>query len=391
MQLPWHQSGDHIITTDATFWLGSWTFKPLLSYQLNHRKEFHAYYDAAQATATLDMSLRTSRFDFKAFKQTKDKEWILGAQGMHQSMLNEGAEQLIPDALTEEQAIFTLLNYKYVDWQWQAGARLDRRYIDVVSTTYLNPSFSLGASCEMGKQFLLKMNAAQGFRAPNLFELKAAGVQRGFLRYEQGNPELVSEQNRELDLSLHWRGEQSLLDLTLFYNYIQDYIYRKATTELYEGYTVYKHLQEDAVLTGAELGFDWHPYDWHWMRIKTTAAYLNAKTLESAEPLPLIPPLKWTAEISAEKEEWKGFRNAYFSVSTEYTFAQELVADNEAPSKAYSIMHMSAGASLSKHLDVGLSVNNLLNTAYVPHLSFLKEYGIYEPARNFMLKLTAHF
>ena len=36
--LPWQQVGDHIITTQATFWCGGWKFKLHISCQLNHRK-----------------------------------------------------------------------------------------------------------------------------------------------------------------------------------------------------------------------------------------------------------------------------------------------------------------------------------------------------------------
>ncbi len=43
---------------------------------------------------------------------------------------------------------------------------------------------------------------ASGFRAPNLAELTSFGVHHGSNRFEIGNPDLESEQNFQMDLSM---------------------------------------------------------------------------------------------------------------------------------------------------------------------------------------------
>lgn len=403
MEFPWQQSGDHIITTDATFWSGDWTFKPMVSYQLNHRKEFEEHEEEDKEDseeehkheeAALDMSLRTSRFDFKAYRQGENAEWILGTQAMHQTNTNEGEEQLVPDALTQDAALFTLLNWKQNNWQWQAGARADMRKIYVVNVldnTYVNPSFSLGATYHLGEHMVLRANTAQGFRAPNLFELTAEGVHHGAIRYEQGNTKLDSEQNLEMDVSAHWHSKHAVIDVAIFQNNIRNYIYSRPTDMVFDGYTVYEHVQDDAELRGAEIGFDWHPHPWHWLHIKTTAAYVEATNQKTNNPLPMIPPLKLHGEISAEQAEWNGLSNVYLSLESEYAFGQEKVASEEEVSEAYHLLHLSAGASVSKQLSFGLSVNNLLNTEYIPHLSLLKEVHMYEPGRNIIAKISYSF
>lgn len=400
MEFPWQQSGDHIITTDATFWSGDWTFKPMVSYQLNHRKEFEEHEEEDEEDseeehkheeAALDMSLRTSRFDFKAYRQGENAEWILGTQAMHQTNTNEGEEELIPDAITKDAALFTLLNWKQSDWQLQAGARLDMRQIDIVEEPYINPSFSFGTTYHLGEHLLLRANAAQGFRAPNLFELTAEGAHHGAIRYEQGNINLKSEKNIEVDVSAHWHSKHAVIDVAVFQNNIRDYIYSSPTNDTIDGLHVYEHLQNDAILRGAEVGFDWHPHPWHWLHIKTTAAYVEATNQETNNPLPMIPPLKLHGEISAEQAEWNGLSNVYLSLESEYAFGQEKVASEEEVSEAYHLLHLSAGASVSKQLSFGLSVNNLLNTEYIPHLSLLKEVHMYEPGRNIIAKISYSF
>lgn len=397
MESPWQQSGDHIITTDATFWSGNWTFKPMVSYQLNHRKEFEEHEEeptSIEEHAALDMSLRTSQFDFKAYKQGEKTEWILGTKSMHQTNTNEGEEQLIPDATTQDAALFTQLNWKQNNWQWQGGARADMRKIqvlDVLDNTYLNSSFSIGATYHLGEHMVLRANTAQGFRAPNLFELTAEGVHHGAIRYERGNSSLKSEKNLEFDLSAHWHSKHVVVDFAIFQNNIRDYIYSSGTDSMIDNLHVYEHLQDDAKLRGAEIGFDWHPHPWHWLHITTTAAYVEATNLQTGSPLPMIPPLKWNAELSAEQTEWNGLSNVYLSVESEYAFGQEQVAPEEEMSEAYHLLHLSVGTSLSQRFSLGLSINNLLNTEYIPHLSLLKEAYIYEPGRNIVTKLSYNF
>lgn len=404
LEFPWQQSGDHIITTDATFWSGDWTFKPMVSYQLNHRKEFEEHEEEAEHSlgdsgqeeehAALDMSLRTSRIDFKAFREGENVEWIVGAQAMHQTNFNEGEEELIPDATTQDAAFFTLLNWKQNNWQWQAGARIDGRRIVAVKTmdkTYFDPSFSLGTTYHLGDRSVLRANLAQGFRAPNLFELTADGAHHGSFRYEQGNVNLDSEKNLEMDVSVHRHSKHLALDVALFHNRIRNYIYSSSTTDTIDGYRVYKHIQDDAMLRGAEIGLDWHPHPWHWLHLKTSIAYVEATNLETKNPLPMIPPLKWNAELSVEPEEWLGLKDFYFSLESEYAFGQDKVAETENTSEAYHLLHLATGVAIDKQLNIGFTVHNLLNTEYIPHLSLLREVGLFEPGRNGMIKISYQF
>ena len=41
--------------------------------------------------------------------------------------------------------------------------------------------------------------------------------------------------------------------------------------------------------------------------------------------------------------------------------------------------------------EFSIHIDNLLDTEYIPHLSLLKESGIYEPGRNFVFKYSVKF
>lgn len=403
MQMPWQQIGDHIVTTQATFWWGDWTLKPHVSYQLNHRKEFeehdHEFESEEESDeAVLDMELRTFRYDFKALNTHKDWEVILGSQGMSQNNNNVGEEWLIPNADTRDAALLSLLNWKRQNLQLQFGARYDYRTIQVCEEggftlddkQFNNASFSFGGTFHIDEHSLLRANLAQGYRAPSLFELYAEGAHHGAIRYELGNAHLKSEKNREWDVNFHKHGEHMALDVAFFDNYINDFIYSNPTGEQIGNYAVYEHVQDRARLYGGEFGLDFHPHILHDLHLKSTLAVVYGENLRLNEPLPLMPPLTWKNEIHMNWDAWKCFRQIFLKVEMDYYAKQDRVSSEELVSEAYHLVNLGLGAEV-KQVNMGLFARNVFNILYVPHLSMLKEQGIYNPGRNISLKLSYSF
>jgi iron complex outermembrane receptor protein len=404
-EMPWQQIGDHIITTQATFWWGDWTLKPHVSYQLNHRKEFeeHEYEEEeteeehAELTdkAALDMELRTLRYDFKASNSYKSWDWIVGSQGMHQSNTNVGEEWLIPNALTQDAALFGLANWKRNKLRMQFGARIDYREINTSAENvftenqnqYHNSSYSLGGTYRISEHLLMRANLAQGYRAPSLFELYANGTHHGAFRYEVGNANLESERNREVDFSLHVQTEHLALDIAVYDNHIDQFIYSQPTGEMIDGYPVFAHVQDEARLYGGEFGFDFHPHIWHDLHLKSTLAYVNGENLAINEPLPLMPPFNWNNEVEMHWDDWKLFSNVYLKLEHQYFAAQNRVANAESTSVAYGIVNVGMGARIAD-VQIGLFGRNILNKEYIPHLSMLKDQGVFNPGRNIALKIS---
>ena len=395
--MPWQEVGDHIMTTQATFWWGGWKLKPHVSYQLNHRKEFE---DSEVDEAELDMELRTSRFDFKASNSYKNWDVIIGSQGMHQENENVGEEWLIPNAHINDIALLGLVNWNKNKLQVQFGTRYDYREIVPIITPdlllsasfeeFYNPSFSLGGTYEISEKMVFRSNFAQGYRAPSLFELFAEGVHHGAQRYELGNANLKSENNRELDMSLHYHNEHIVLDIALFDNHINNFIYSSPTGDIIDGHFVYEQLQDKARLYGGEFGMDFHPHIWHDLHLKSTVSVVYGENLNTDEPLPLMPPLTWRNEARMEWGNWKSLNDIYLKIEAAYYGEQNRVSSEELPSGAYTLVDLGFGASV-KNFELGLFARNLFNTSYIPHLSLLKDQGIYSPGRNVAIKLSTNF
>ncbi len=401
MENPWQQVGDHFVTTEGVFWLNNWTLKPFISYQLNHRKEFEEEHEEIHTDehkeeheeAALDMTLRTTRFDLKALKSNNQYEIIFGSQGMYQMNNNFGHEVLIPNAETKDISLYTLLNKRKGNFQIQTGLRADLRTINFLnkSVDFLDYTYSLGGTYNLSERYVFRANIAKGYRPPNLYELSADGEHHGAHRYEIGDENLTSENNLETDFSLHIHGEHYAFDVAVFHNLIDDYIYLSSTSDTSdEGMTVYKHYQNDARLYGGEAGVDFHPHFMHDLHLHSTISVVYADNLESNEPLEMIPPAKWNNEIEYVFTDLSFADKLKLALNYNYHFAQDRISTSEEITASYSLINASFGIEKGAH-QLSIHAQNLMNVEYIPHLSLLKESGIFEQGRSISLKYSVKF
>ncbi len=396
----YQQIGDHFVTAEGMFWKNNWTFKPFVSYQLNHRKEFEEEHHEHEEEgvveegehAALDMGLRTSRYDFKALRSNGVFELILGSQGMYQTNTNEGEEILVPDATTNDLALYTLINKKINNFQVQAGARMDYREVSLpIIKQFKDYSYSFGSTFQPSEKYVFRANLAKGFRAPNLYELSADGEHHGAERYEVGDENLISEKNLEVDFSFHIHGVHYVFDVSLFHNYINDYIYLTPTADTSgKGLTVYRHYQDDALLYGGEAGIDFHPHILHDLHIKSTISLVFGDNLELEQPLVMIPPHKWNNELEYTFKNISFADKCVLSLNANYYFKQDRISSEEDITNAYTLVNFSSGLTKGKH-QISLHIHNLLDKEYTPHLSLLKEQRIPEQGRSISLKYAITF
>src|SRR5690606_14454291 len=117
---------------------------------------------------------------------------------------------------------------------------------------------------------ILRLNAASGFRAPNLAELTSNGVHEGTNRYEIGNGNLESEQNFQTDLNLEFDGTHFGFFVNGFYNHVNNYIYASPTGEIMDDNVVFRYVQDDAALYGGEAGIHIHPHPLDWLHLESS-------------------------------------------------------------------------------------------------------------------------
>ena len=152
----------------------------------------------------------------------------------------------------------------------------------------------------------------------------------------------------------------------------------------------YQHYQNDALLYGGEAGVDFHPHILHDLHMKSTVSLVFGQNLELEEPLAMIPPHKWNNEIEYTFKNISFADRAVISINYNHYFAQDRISSEEEITDAYSLINASCGINKGNH-SFSLHAQNLLNTAYVPHLSLLKEQGVFEQGRSITFKYSVNF
>jgi iron complex outermembrane receptor protein len=324
---------------------------------------------------------------------------------MYQINRNKGEEILVPDATTTDAGLYATTDYHYTkDSYWQAGIRLDSRfingdthgevddekYIPSFSKRYIAFIFSTGIYQRLAEHFSLRTSLSSGYRAPNMFELLSNGVHEGTNRFEIGDQELRTENSYQVDLSLDYRTDHVDFFVNPYFNYIRDYIFLKPSGEIRENLPVYYYRQANVYLFGGETGFHFHPHPLDWLHLQ--ASYSNTYGQDTYnQDLPLMPSSKINSTASANFSGEKAIRKFSIFLQYQYSFKQNHIAEYETPTDAYSVTN--AGIYVEFKINryrllANAAVNNLFNKCYYDHLSRYKTEEIYNMGRNIVFKLT---
>ncbi len=399
----WYQDLEsQMITSDNKMFFDKIKAAALFSFQQNHRRLQGS--ELTPARTLVDMNLKTFSYTLKADYTPNENFGVnFGVQGLWQKNKNGDApDHVIPDAEKSGFSAFAVAKYNLKDlFIPEAGIRFDHNRIAVpahdgketIDNKYDNVSFSLGSVINLSERFLIRLNAASSFRNPNIAELTQDGLHGA--RYETGNPALKNQRNKEADIGLHAHTRHFTMGLNLFYNNIDNYIYLEKTGDTtQEGYFIYRYNQSGAVLYGGEATVHLHPHPWDWLHLKASYAYILGKK-EDDSYLPMIPANKLYGEIMVKAKRWKGFRESYARLACNYVFAQNHPSEFEEPSAAYTLVSLSAGTHIllsdKRMIELYLTADNLLNTAYTDHLSTLRDVNLFNMGRNITLTVKIPF
>lgn len=411
--LPNQLIGNHILSLDNKFFLENSSIDFKVGYLFNNRKEFEDHHHeeeeipgeeeeehlGEEVEPALEMHLETLNYDLKYnLPEWKNFQTIVGVQGMYQTNSNFGEEVLIPDAEVQDFGVLATSHYHLPRLDLQAGLRFDRRtletdmmgvagtegFFEPISRTFTSYNGAFGIKYDLFKSVVTRLNAATGFRAPNLSELTSNGAHEGTNRFEKGNPNLENEQNFQLDLAMEFRNEHFEIFLNGFYNKINNYIFLEPTGVFIEEDLVYEYFQNDAFLYGGEAGLHLHPHPVDWLHFESSAEWVRGEKV-SGEPLPLIPAASFTNTFRVEMGQKTWIDSSYGFLTLRSTLAQENISQFETPTPGYNLLSAGLGGTFSTGetlWEIRISGNNLLDKTYISHLSRLKIDDIPNRGRN---------
>lgn len=423
---------------NSRIFIGEGSIQTDFGYQQNHRREFGE--PVSPGTAGLHFVLKTFNYNLKYnFRRINGWQNIAGVSGMIQNNSNKGEEQLIPDYLLNDLGLFFTTQKTWETLHFSAGLRYDNRYVKTKTLllgngadpfykfrgferNFDNVSVSAGVSKNIADVAVLKFNYARGFRAPNLAELSTNGKHEGTFRYEYGNQDLKSEKSNQMDAGFTFKSHHVIFELNAFVNSIENYIFiqklagrdgKDSIPDASDPSPAFRFEQGNAILGGGEILFDVHPHPLDFLHLQQSFSLVRGflrNATDSTRHLPFIPAPVYRAEVRIQPLKFKQLQNPYVMLEYKYYFRKDDVFSaygTETPSGGYGLLNFGMGAEIfsrsNKNLfSVHFQITNLMDIAYQNHLSRLKyapenplthRTGIYNPGRNFSLKLEVplHF
>lgn len=460
---PLHQHIQHYrLHTNNHYQVGNGEIDVLLAFQQNVRREYN--HPTATDQPGLFVRLNTLNYGLRYNLPTiANISGTIGVNGMYQSNKNKnGTAFPIPDYRLFDVGTFVFLKWQVDKLTLSGGLRYDRRRLtgddffvrtdprtgfdehvtgtDTTGATLPYPqlkqsftgiSMSAGLTYELSDKLALKANIARGYRAPSINEIASNGLDPGAHIVYLGNRNFKPEFSLQEDLGLTVTLPDVNFSVSVFNNYIQNYISLSQVVDaqgdpvvIVPGNKTYQYQQSAAQLYGFETQFSLHPTRWRGFSFDNTVAVVYGYNRGSrysdagvnGEYLPFIPPLRVTTGVSQLlplKSQWLSELTVKADVDVNAQQDRYLGLNNtETATAGYTLVN--AGIDGAIHigqnrlgqnrppLRVLFQVNNLFDVSYQSNLSRLKyfEYftqspnghlGIYGMGRNICLKVSIPF
>ena len=298
-------------------------------------------------------------------------------------------------------------------WDFQIGARVDYvrsgannpapdfelLYGSIDPKSEVNVSANASANYNFGEGGLVQLSLGRGQRAANLLERYINHFNVGLDAYEYvGNPNLKSEVNNQLDLTVKNIHGKLYWKINVFYSNMRNYIsaivdeslprkYMPGTEPLYSK----RFINIDKAWQSgfeAELGY-------HFTKALSAnigGYYTHAQNVDFDEPLAEIPPFTGLASVRFEKKKyWTEFKGRFVA-------GQDRVSASfdESVSPGFNVFDFLAAYTPVQNLDLTLTLRNIFDQNYFEHLSRpyqnQTESGmLYEPGRSIRIGLLLKF
>ena len=438
----------HIYSTN-NFALGTGRMTVNLGFERSVRREYS--HPQEPDVPGLFLQLNSYVYDVKYFFPSFDG-WDIttGINGMYQQNTStNGTEFIIPSFHQFDFGPFAMLKKTFGKLDISGGIRFDSRAFtneqmytvsngidydtpvygkDTAGAYQAFPYFhkvfsgfsgSLGLTYVFSNKWSAKANISRGYRSPNISEISANGVHPGTDIYQVGNPDFNPEFNVQEDLGLNFNTKIAVINFSVFYNSITDYIFNEkilnneGADSTRDGNTVYQFRQGRAALYGGELSIDIHLIEHLHFENSVSLVYGNLLSspgkpiTDSTRYLPDIPPMRGISELKYDFQN-KGLHlvNGFVQLSAAFSGPQNrpYLADNtETATPGYTLINGGVGAGFTNKqnkllFNIYLFANNIFDVVYQDHLSRLKYFepypnspgpyhGIYNMGRNISIKL----
>lgn len=236
-------------------------------------------------------------------------------------------------------------------------------------------SLSAGSIIDLDDTHHLRLAITRSERAPSAEQLYAFGNHAASGTVEVGDAGLDEEKYTNIEIGLDRHSGPFRFDATLFYNYVQDFIYMASMDDgngnavMINDDTLVFNQQDNARFYGAEFTAAWDVVEGTLpLTLRFSGDIVRAK-LDTGDNLPRISPARLGLGFDTAYQDW------HFSMDYRHIFKQSDAAALETDTDGYNLVSLDARwkpASL-KGGEVYIQGRNLLNEEGRRHQSFLKD------------------
>jgi iron complex outermembrane receptor protein len=397
--------------------LSNSTIRMNVAHQDNQRLEFDVM-RLGKNINTLNFNLETLSAEILMDEANSSKSWKgqFGLTFLTQGNRTSGnrvnlptlTSSLLPNYYLNNLGVFALERYVNQKMDIDLGLRLDAKDIEIHRpiqnyssnikrdiNNYLGLSGSLGLKYHWTTNFENHLIVARAFRAPSPNELFSNGVHHGAGAYELGDPFLKGETAYNISLNSLYRTEQLEIEIGLYNNNIQHFIYLKPLMDQGEpifittvrgSFPAFTYEQIDASFKGMDGQVSYHISD-AWSLQQKTSIVRAYDELNQAY-LVNIPPDRFDYLVRYQFKKYK----QYVSFGMTQISMQkrvEINSDFSPPPKAYMLGQVHWGISIPK-FDFGISITNAFNQSYRDYLNRFR-YFADEQGQNISFRATYRF
>ncbi len=375
------------------------------AFQLNRRREF----DNHGPLANRDVPA----FGLDLYTHTIDGAWSadrgsgttrLGVSGMRQGNISVGKGFLIPQYRLYTGGVWASDRREFGDLTVESGVRVDTRWqrifpppdrgIDVEQTTdtWTDVGGGVGLAWEFASDWFVAASWGRAWRAPNVNERFSQGVHHGTAQYELGDATLQQETTSSLDASLRRDGERLSMEVAVFRNAIDNFIYlqpREPVLTIRGAFPAFEYRQTEARLVGVELDLEARATE--TLAFFAQGSLLRGDNRALDEPLYDMPADRLRVGVRWDGEAGGGALSA--EASTLLVREQDRVPSETIyglPTDGYQLLDVGfgwSGVRIGGHdVDLSLDVSNLLDRSYRDYLSRYRLF-VDDPGRDVVLRV----
>ncbi len=314
---------------------------------------------------------------------------VIGTQLGYRDVSAVGDEAFLPKTHTETFAIFILEETDITDaLHFEIGGRYEHQKNDPDNTTEVsNDMFSIssGIHWHVLESTAIGLNIGRSERAPAAEELFANGPHVATGTFEIGQPNLDIEIANSIDLSLAQEDGFLQWNLSLFVNYIEDFIFLQGLDRNNDGFIdrvddsgtapgefkLVQFQQDNVVFYGLEVASNFNLYTGNYgqLDVNLFGDYVRAER-SNGDNLPRISPAKIGSGLSYKYNEF----SAKLDITT--ILAQNDNAALETDTGGYSVLNLNMNYDVftgKRKLNLFAKATNLLDEDGRLHTSFIKD------------------